>query len=273
MTDTRTSEADLQATQAQPNTSTAGTPNPPRAIVLTDYSDMTLLIGDDKESQQPVLVSKVSMSQASPVWKAMFAQHWVENEATEILLPDDDVDAMLLVLRIAHLRFQEIPPKNGLDMEALLNLAVVCDKYDLVGLVRPFLNLHCWTETLIPDIGLYSKPKWHPFCLFIAWTFGYIHVFDAPARHLALTVSLNSQGVATFGKDELFPEEMPPEILGKHLVSYMNYSRHEKLGYRLRPHRKHTEITQGRDPRYCYSLRRLYQEPHGKPHMPSRGRG
>jgi hypothetical protein len=73
MTDTRMSEADLQATEAQPNTSTAGTPDLPRAIVLTDYGDMTLLIGDDEESQQPVLVSKVSMSHASPVWKAMFA--------------------------------------------------------------------------------------------------------------------------------------------------------------------------------------------------------
>jgi hypothetical protein len=51
---------------------------------------------------------------------------------------------MLLVLRIAHLQFKEIPQGNGLTIDALLSLAVVCDKYDLVSMVRPFLDLHCW---------------------------------------------------------------------------------------------------------------------------------
>lgn len=32
-----------------------------------------------------------------------FSRVWAEHEASELLLPDDDVDVMLLVLRIAHL--------------------------------------------------------------------------------------------------------------------------------------------------------------------------
>jgi len=51
---------------------------------------------------------------------------------------------MLIVLCVPHLRFHELPKKNGLTRDALLALAVVCDQYDIVPLVRPFLDLYGW---------------------------------------------------------------------------------------------------------------------------------
>ena len=66
------------------------------------------------------------------------------NKATKIPFPDDDVGVMLIVLCVPHLRFHELPKKNGLTRDALLALAVVCDQYNIVPLVRPFLDLYGW---------------------------------------------------------------------------------------------------------------------------------
>ncbi len=194
-----------------PDTTASGHPT----IVLHEHGDVTLLLGA-AEDQKTVRVSAATLQLASPVWKAMLGGQWVESEASEIPLPDDDVEAMLLVLRIAHLRFYEIPKKNGLSFESLLRLAVVCDKYDLVRLVRPFLDLHCWAQPYAFSTG---STKYHPDWLFIAWTFGYHESFDQLARHLALTASIRSP---FFGFDKTFQTEtlqpigtnLPPDILG-----------------------------------------------------------
>lgn len=74
----------------------------PRAdIVLHDESDITLLIGDGKKHQS-VKALKMVMCLTSPVWKAMLSGQWAESGASKIAFPDDDIDAMVIVLRIAH---------------------------------------------------------------------------------------------------------------------------------------------------------------------------
>ncbi|KAH7359945.1 hypothetical protein BKA66DRAFT_223145 [Pyrenochaeta sp. MPI-SDFR-AT-0127] len=197
--------------------STGESPSPRPAIVLHDGGDAILVIGSESSSQQSVVISKTAMSLASPVWKAMFERHWSEHEATEIPMLDDDIDAMLIVLRIAHLRFHEVPQKNGLSIHGLLNLAVVCDKYDLVRLVRPFLDLHGWEQCHFPDFS--KKKNCSPTWFFIAWTFGYSESFELLARHITKRVGLDADGIAVVqGKEEYFPDHMPPGLLEKMLV-------------------------------------------------------
>jgi len=55
---------------------------------------------------------------------------------------DDDPDALLILLNIAHLNFSQIPPR--ISWRTLLNIAVLCDKYDIVKLIRPWIGN--WTE-------------------------------------------------------------------------------------------------------------------------------
>jgi hypothetical protein len=152
------------------------------------------------------------MIMASPVWKAMFERHWRENEPTEIPLPDDDVEAMLLVLRIAHLRFHELPRMHGLSLPALLRLAVVCDKYDLVKVVRPFLNLYGWASCYFPDIesGTNCSLSW----FFIAWTFGYEDSFESLAIYVVRRIELDVHGNASMRSGQKFPDDIPPGLLG-----------------------------------------------------------
>ncbi|KAF2689689.1 hypothetical protein K458DRAFT_358667 [Lentithecium fluviatile CBS 122367] len=194
------------------------------SIVLHDFGNVTLLLGAE-DIQQPVLASTAILRLAGPVWKAMFERHWAESEASEIAFPDDDVDAMLLVLRIAHLRFNEIPAKNGLSFEALLDLSVVCDKYDIVSIVRPFLDLHCWAEPYMVMAGSFRtvRPEW----LLVSWTFGYSDSFDILARRVAFT-STRSSGCNAHPECEdgkiIQDEMLPPGILGKSYSPSVIYS-------------------------------------------------
>jgi hypothetical protein len=184
-----------------------------QTIVLHDDGDVILVMGSGSVSQRRVRVSKTAMILASPVWKAMFERHWKENESTEIPLPDDDIEAILLVLRIAHLRFHELPRTGGLTIAALLKLAVVCDKYDLVKLVRPFLDLYGWASSHLPDIG--SGKNCNPSWFFIAWTFGYKDSFEYLATYVVRRIQLNAHGDVVMNVWQAFPHDAPPGLLGK----------------------------------------------------------
>ncbi|KAF1829917.1 hypothetical protein BDW02DRAFT_535226 [Decorospora gaudefroyi] len=180
-------------------------------IVLHDRGDATLILGDDADTRQPVLVSKTAMCLASSVWKAMFEPHWRENEATEIPLPDDDIEATLIALRIAHLRFHELPKEHGLTIETLHALAMVCDKYDLVRLVRPFLDLHEWSECHFPLKK--KRARYHPNWLFFAWTFGYKDSFIAFEKYITQRIGLDAHGNAVTDDCYGFPDHFPPDLL------------------------------------------------------------
>jgi hypothetical protein len=53
---------------------------------------------------------------------------WTESVAAEIPFPKDDPEAILTVLRIAHLQFNSIPKIQ--TRSSLYQLAIICDKYD-----------------------------------------------------------------------------------------------------------------------------------------------
>jgi hypothetical protein len=189
----------------------------PRTIVLRESGDVTLLIGTGK-TQQPVVVSSEALCLASPVWKVMFKPPWAESKAHEIPFPDDDPESMLIVLRIAHLKFQDLPAKKSLEALALHKLAVVCDKYDLVSLVRPFVDLHCWAERFF-----YRAPLQNAWAgwLFVAWTFGYTQSFNDLARDMAYGVSVNTLfGNVNYALNGYIIEaSLPEHILGIYILT------------------------------------------------------
>lgn len=184
-----------------------------QTIVLHDDGDVTLVVGKAGGVQQPIQASKTTMSLASPVWKAMFSRVWAEHAASEILLPDDDVSATLTVLRIAHLQFQDLPKKGDFSPTSLLNLAVICDKYDLVRIVRPFLDLHGWAS---PWFSSNTDVASFPQLLFSAWTFGYSQSFESMAKDVLDRLIVTFSGAPMIGGATL-PEPMPPGLLGKSL--------------------------------------------------------
>ena len=189
-------------------------------VVLDDFSDLTLVVGTEDEdgdtetsntgrvgSVQRVKVSSSVLRLASPVWRSMFnpSGHFVESTAKEVSFPDDDPAALLIVLRIAHLRFKEVPDK--LSFKKLVSVAVICDKYDTVSVVRPFLSK--WTG---PEIKISpGKEEW----IFIAWTFGYKDAFTSGVQKLVREVTIDGKGRCMFG-GKAVSGYFPPDITGKY---------------------------------------------------------
>ena len=139
------------------------------------------------------VVSDKVMCIASSVWQAMFDPQgsWAKQSLNqEYHLVDDDPDALLIVLRIAHLDFEKVPTRI-LDYDLLVQLAVVCDKYDLVRLVRPWRST--WQASVM-SIGHNSNYMNYEGCLFIAWAFGDIETFQSITRVMVLTTTVDGSG-------------------------------------------------------------------------------
>ena len=151
-------------------------------IFLHDNADVVMLtIGKKKLS---VAASRTVLTILSPVFKAMLTGGFREAGATisQIPLPDDDPDALLLLLRIAHLKFKDLP--DTLSFRALYKLAVVCDKYDAAGVFRPF-----WDFYVAPFLSCIEEQGYEEW-LYIAWTFGIEDVCIKVIHKLALETTI-----------------------------------------------------------------------------------
>ena len=131
-------------------------------VPIDPNGDLTLIVGIDDEART-FCVSSNAMRLASPVWRAMLSPQNGFKEATsgEITFPDDDPQALLVVLLACHLRFQDIPEQ--LKFTDLVNLCVLCDKYDCVTLLRPWLS--AWMASWKSSVGKTGYEGW----VFIAW--------------------------------------------------------------------------------------------------------
>ena len=126
----------------------------PATVYLVDDGDLRIHVACSSErkkrlkesdvplvDQETLVVSSAVMRIASPVWRTMFDPQgrFMESQRSsthgEVDFPEDDPDALLCILRIAHLQFRKIP--ETLNFAELLNLAIICDKYDTVAIVRP----------------------------------------------------------------------------------------------------------------------------------------
>lgn len=179
-------------------------------ITLDPLGDLLLLVGEG-ENQMTFLVSTKAMRLASSVWRIMLRPLGQFKEARpengQVLFPDDDAQALQIVLSIAHLEFHSIP--ETLSFTQLLNLAIICDKYDTARLIRPWF--HRWEksfENSATDLG-------HEQSLLIAWVFRDPDTFKRVANSLVRIIRVNFQGggVARQGLPPL-GEHMPPGIIG-----------------------------------------------------------
>lgn len=169
-----------------------------------------------------IRVSRRSMALSSPTWAAMFSptSTWLESSSSELPLPDDDPDALLLLLQIAHLHFDLIPlrlhstpssptspPHPSDDISAatasptpnslLYRVAVLCDKYDCVRLVRPWIRE--WLR--YPMASTLASPTVRE-DLFINWVFGgSAKWFGGLLAEIIWQARLDEEGVAVMGEE------------------------------------------------------------------------
>lgn len=129
---------------------------------IDDLGNLTVIVGKG-ESQIRTLVSKDAMRHASPVWRAMLdTNKWKESTEGVLDMPEDDPQAMLIILRFAHLQFKQIP--KVVEPMLLLKIAILCDKYDLYEVLWVhFVPL--WTKS--EDLKL--SPEDTAFCRYAFW--------------------------------------------------------------------------------------------------------
>ncbi|KAF2097432.1 hypothetical protein NA57DRAFT_77690 [Rhizodiscina lignyota] len=111
-------------------------------ITFDPAGNLFLLVGFQEDgSHVRMLVSKKAMSLASSKWAKMMKDNDKSDDTQfsffpDIAMPDDDVNALVVLLNIAHLKFDDV--SFHLPFNTLVNVAVLCDKYNMVHLVRHF---------------------------------------------------------------------------------------------------------------------------------------
>lgn len=162
--------------------------------------------------QNTFIVSSAVMRLASPVWQIMLDPqgHFMESFSNgEVHFAEDNAAALLLILRIAHLQFREIP--QSLDLPEMVSLAVVCDKYDTAGLVRPWVKQ--WEESLREHFDLLNDPDCEEY-IFFAWTFGDISTYEKIAERLIFDSTSDNEG-QLFADGNLLGKNLPPGAVGE----------------------------------------------------------
>lgn len=180
---------------------------------LRANGDLTLLVGNDS---QRFVVSRDTMCGACPAWERMLNGPYAEASKSEIALPDDDPKVLHILLLIVHLSFKKLPPT--ITLEELTTLAFMCDKYDTVALVRPFLSI--WTEPWLKD-GSYlnrGNEEW----IWISYVFGYEEEFCARTKQLVREIWIRKDGkphIYVDRKIKTLDHLLPPGLSGEYLES------------------------------------------------------
>jgi len=143
---------------------------PTPTIHVDPQGDLTLTVGENS-AQKTLIVNRQALCFASPVLNAMLRKGgpFAENSAQGVTLPDDSAGVMLIILRIAHLQFDQVPKHIG--WESLVSIMVLVDKYDMLKIVQPFM--HEWNvgEFLsATPLGRSKVGQNSEECLSMAWT-------------------------------------------------------------------------------------------------------
>jgi hypothetical protein len=160
----------------KPNTKPTATVT--QAELLDPRRDLILVAGPERISFQ---VRSRALARASRVWEVMLYGPFFEgkdqqnDESWIVALPGDNPDALRILLGAVHCQFDNLPAK--VDRNVLINVALLCDKYDMVGLLKSFW--HGWVTGLDAPT---RDPSGFAHRLVIAHTLGYLHYYKTTLK-------------------------------------------------------------------------------------------
>ncbi|KAF2710754.1 hypothetical protein K504DRAFT_480867 [Pleomassaria siparia CBS 279.74] len=126
----------------------------PSTIIIDKRGDVILQVGgvDNGNAAVNLLVSSKVLMLASPVLDAMFDGRFMEGQALSntspptIPFPEDNPEAMQLACKLMHMQTRDISDK--LDLDALVNFAILCDKYSCSHGARAWGKV--WVSQFLP---------------------------------------------------------------------------------------------------------------------------
>jgi hypothetical protein len=153
---------------------------------------MLLIVGSDKalNGQRTIETSNPHIARLSPRWTEAFMRGTQRRSTTvvKIRFPEDEAEAMSIVVSAAHDNLEALPSR--LSLEELIQLALVAERYDLnhvlIGHIGPWLAPH---RQRILQCGYgQGYEQW----LYVAWQFGlkkdYLKLADYFAVHCAVNL-------------------------------------------------------------------------------------
>lgn len=163
--------------------------------VLYDYEDsVRFIVGGEKIVASRSVLALMSFK----------FQYMAEQVETEICFPNDDLEIMLLLFRIAYLKFSDLP--ESLSFRSLYGVATHCQRYDSTHLFKPFLNKYA-----TPFESFTSEPGYEEW-ICIAWTLGLKGIFMKAVNALILKCDLKRS--SWFATAEIFIHRLLFQSLG-----------------------------------------------------------
>ncbi|KAK4199190.1 hypothetical protein QBC40DRAFT_85409 [Triangularia verruculosa] len=161
-------------------------PNPD-PIVLDHDGDLFLVVGGQFRKKTTFQVDASALRRASPVWKAMLFGPWKESKPQDgskwiVKLPEDDVDALTVILGIIHNNYDSVP-SDMTNVLLLWNILVVCDKYDMTRVLKPWIP--SWAK------NMKSLKNAHMQTIYIAWELGEEDWFASIFKDLVFNSGIN----------------------------------------------------------------------------------
>lgn len=184
--------------------------NPSSSTHILDPAGDRLLVVNKDEKQQTFRVSSKAMCLASPVWRAMLdpSGSWKEaQDGSHVILPEDDPDSLRIVLDIVHFQFHRIP--DSLTYMQLLELSILCDKYDTARLILPWFQSH-WKSSF----SKYAQNHGKECSLLIAWVFLDDVTFSKLATSLVTTSLLDTEEKFDIAHRQILDTYMPLGMMG-----------------------------------------------------------
>lgn len=179
------------AAAAEPQTTT---------VELFKNGDAALVVGNKR-----FIVSSEILKITSDYFKALFSPFFREGQAalngdcSDIVLHDDDPDAMEIILSILH--YHSLDTYRILSTDILLKVAQHCDKYQCK------VPLQAWASQWMQGvIDTDTEPEYAPLLL-AAYIFRSGKAFEEMSKHAIRNLSLSS------GKVEFDAELNMPEVI------------------------------------------------------------
>lgn len=185
--------------------------NFPPVTDIDPEGKLILIVGSEKLGNGPrkLKVSFELVRHMSPVWEELLMRHYNKwpGKTTKIQLPTEDPEMLIAVLRIAHLRFHEVPKQ--VDFYQLVEIAQISNRYRLNHLLLPFLP--GWIQPYQPRFLESGFEQW----LFIAYQFGFEKDYKHLAKHLALHCTVDHQGQLFNTSQRPITGVFPPHAIGE----------------------------------------------------------
>ncbi|OIW22434.1 hypothetical protein CONLIGDRAFT_638350 [Coniochaeta ligniaria NRRL 30616] len=148
--------------------------------------ELHLEVGSEKVAY---VVCPRSLARASPVFKRMLYGGFAEARPADgnwrVQLPDDNPEALALLLNIVHGHFDKIP--MGMREIELYEATVLTNKYDMTHTLRP------WAQHWLKELPK-TKREIPAHRIWIAWEMGDSNLFKTEVDFLQLYCSLNADG-------------------------------------------------------------------------------